>query len=111
MPHEELAGFAKHLKAVEKTVEKDGTTLYEGVLTVDGVKHLVRSEHAGVAQGGNAKLWADAKGRPVKYEVIIRLLGRIGDAEIDGNSTRTVTLRAVGTTKVAVPEEAAKALR
>ncbi len=111
LPHEELAGLAKKLRNVEKSTLKDGTTLYEGKLTADGVKKLVRSEHAGVAQEGTARVWADAKGNVTKYEIAIRLLGRIGNAEIDGNSTRTVTLRAAGTTKVAVPEEATKALR
>jgi hypothetical protein len=111
LPHEELADLAKHLQGVKKTAQKGGAALYEGTLTAEGAKALARSEHAGVARGGTARLWADAAGRPVKYEVTIRLRGRLGDAEVDGSTTRTVTLRAVGATKVEVPEEAAKALR
>jgi hypothetical protein len=111
MPHEELAVLAKHLKAIEKAPQKDGTTLYEGDLTAAGVEKLARSEHAGVARGGAARVWADAKGLPTKYEIVIRLQGRIGNAEIDGSSTRTVNLRAVGKTRVEVPEAATKALR
>ena len=41
----------------------------------------------------------------------IVLKGKIGNAEIDGQTTRTVTLRQVGTTKLDVPEAARKALQ
>jgi len=59
-------------------------------LTDAGVKNLVRSKAAGVAQGGR-ELWTDAAGQPVKYEITIRLKGKRGNAEVDGSTTRTVT--------------------
>ena len=71
---------------------------------------LARSENRGVAQEGTARFWVDADGRLVKYAVSIKLQGKIGGADVDGTVEKTVTLRGIGSTEVAVPEGARKAL-
>jgi hypothetical protein len=109
LPHEELAGFEKYFKAVKKSQEK-GETVYAGELTGEAVAKLVKTELRGVARSGTARVWVDAKGRLVKYQVAIKVQGRLGNAEIDGETTKTVTLSDVGATKVEVPMEAKKAL-
>jgi hypothetical protein len=46
----------------------------------------------------------------VRYEVVVKLKGRRGNAEVDGAAVTKVTLKGVGTTKVAVPEEVKRLL-
>src|SRR5439155_25993389 len=111
LPHEELAGLDKHLKAIKKAPDpEDGLTGYTAELTGEGAKALARTEHRGVAQGGTMKFWVGKEG-VAKYTMTIVLKGKIGNAEIDGQTTRAVTLRQVGTTKLDVPEAARKALQ
>ena len=62
-----------------------------------------------VALADYPRVWA-AGGKVVRYAVTLRLKGRLGDAEIDGTTTRTVEVSEVGSTKVDVPEAARKAL-
>jgi len=64
-----------------------------------------------VARGGTARLEVGRDDRVVRYEVRIRLQGHLGDVEIDGNLTRSVSLSGAGSTQVEVPEGATKALR
>lgn len=109
LPHEELATLDKVWAAVKASEEKEHTVL-TGELTEKAAKELARTDQRGVAQGGKAQVWLDAKGRLVKYEITIRLQGRIGGAEIDGMATKLVTLGAIGATKVSVPDEAKKVL-
>src|SRR5205085_7280291 len=111
LPHEELAGFEKLLKEVRPAKDKeDGNTVYAGDLTDEAVKKLARTEHRDVARSGSARVWVDDKGNVVKYAVTLKLLGRVGNAEVDGTATRTTTLSGAGGTKVEVPEAAKKAL-
>jgi hypothetical protein len=109
LPHEELAGFAKNFKKVERSAKKD-FTLYEGTLTDDAVKRLVKSEFKSVAQGGTARLWVNNKGLIVRYEITIQVKGRLGNAEVNGSTTRNVELSEIGSTKVEVPKEVGKLL-
>jgi hypothetical protein len=108
LPHEELTDFAKHFKAVKKAQEK-GQTVYSGELTDAAVKKLAPSEFRSVAQSGQAKVWVD-DGRVAKYTISLRLQGKLGNAEVDGTSVRTVTLSDPDATKLEVPAEARKAL-
>jgi hypothetical protein len=108
LPHEELAGFVKNLKAVKKDQEK-GQTVYRGELTDAAVKKLAPSEFRSVAQSGTATVWVDA-GQVTRYMISLRVKGRLGGAEVDGTSVRVVTLSDAGTTKLAVPPAARKAL-
>lgn len=106
LPHEELAGLEK--KATQLT--KRQGMVYVGDLTPEGVQAFVRTEHKGVAQSGTLEMELSGKGQVIRYTITIRLEGRIGNAEIDGSSTRTVNLVDVGQTRVEVPEGARKAL-
>jgi hypothetical protein len=103
LPHEELAGFEKNFKEVKKTEEKDGV-LYSGPLTADAAKNLARSEHQGLATSGSARVWVNGKGEVTKYETVIKLQGRLGNADFNGESKKTVTLTDAGDVKVEVPK-------
>jgi hypothetical protein len=109
LPHDDLTGLEKRLRNLKKSEEK-GQVVYSGELTEEGAKALAKSEDRDVARGGTAKLWLDDKGRPARYEIAIRLKGRRGNADVDGEATRTVTLKELGATKVEVPDEVKKLL-
>jgi hypothetical protein len=109
LPHEELTGFDKHLKDVTQAKEK-GQTVYSATLTEEGARALSKPSDREVARGGTAKLWLDDKGRLVRYETTIRLKGRLGNAEVDGEATKTVSIKDVAATKVDVPDEVKKLL-
>ena len=108
LPHEELAGFAKHIQRVRKAQEK-GQAVYRGDLTDAAVKQLAPAEFCPVARGGQARVWVSG-GQVTKYAVTLRLEGRLGNAEIDGTAQRTVTLSDAGRTAFEVPAAARKAL-
>jgi hypothetical protein len=110
LPHEELAGLAKDLTDVKKTAGKaKGKAVYTGKLTAAALKKWAPTEVRGVAREGAVKV-ETANGAVVGYTVTLRLKGRLGNADVDGVSTRTVELRDVGSAKVSVPKEASKAL-
>jgi hypothetical protein len=109
LPHEELALLQKHLRDVKK-VEEKGQTIYRGDLAEEGARLLAKTEDRDVARRGTVRLWVDDKGRLERYEIVIRLRGKRGNAEVDGESSRTVTLKDIGATKVDVPDEAKKLL-
>lgn len=111
LPHEELPAIVKAAGAAQKEKERDGgLTVYSARLGREAARALARSENQSVAREGTARFWVDADGRLVKYELTIRLQGRIGGAEVDGTVRKTVTLSAAGKTRVDVPAEAGKAL-
>src|SRR5262245_17120456 len=56
LPHEELAGFAKHFEKVSKAQEK-GRAVYSGDLTDAAVKQLAPAEFRPVARSGQARIW------------------------------------------------------
>lgn len=105
LPGDDLAGLEGKIKNLKKG---DGM-IFQGDLTDAGVQALVRTEHKGVAKAGKIFIELNKNGDLVQYGVEIRLQGRIGNAEIDGTSSRRVTLTGVGATKVEVPEAASKA--
>jgi hypothetical protein len=109
LPHNDLAGLEKRLRGLKKAEEK-GQVIYSGELTEEGAKGLAKSEDRDVARGGTAKVWLDDKGLPARYEITIRLKGRRGNADVDGEVTRTVTLKDLGAAKVEVPDEVKKLL-
>lgn len=110
LPHEELARLAGDLTDVKKTAGKQkGTTLYTGTLTAAALKKWAATEVRSVVQEGTVKV-SVADGQVTRYTVSLRLKGRLGNAEVDGTSERTVEVRDVGSTKVDVPAPARKAL-
>jgi hypothetical protein len=109
LPHEELAGLDKLIRKGGAVKEGD-QTVTTAELTPEGVKRFVPPEHRGVAKSGTAQFWVDKRGVLTKYAVTIRLKGRKGDVEVDGMTTKVVTLQGAGATTVTVPEEAKKAL-
>ena len=109
LPHEELADLAKHLQNVKKVEEKKHA-VYSAELTERGARALAKPADREVARGGTAKLWVDGQGRLTRYEITVRLKGRRGNADVDGEATRRVTIKDVGGTKVAVPDEVRKLL-
>ena len=109
LPHEELADLAKHLPDVKK-VEGRRHTVYSAGLTERGAQALAKPADREVARGGTARLWVDGQGRLTHYEITVRLKGRRGNADVDGEATRRVTIKDVGGTKVAVPDEVRKLL-
>lgn len=109
LPHEELAALDGHIKNVSKAEAKEGSA-YSGTLDEAALKRLARTEHRDVAREGKVRAWVGSDGLVTKYEVEMRLQGKLGNAEIDGMTTRTVTLREAGTAKVEVPDAAKKAL-
>jgi hypothetical protein len=115
LPHEELAELAKALKDVNKAESRpEGSTvvraLYTGDLDAAGARQLAPPALRAVARGGKAKVWVGLDGQVHKYAVTLRLQGRLGNAEINGTSEKTVTLGDRGTARVPVPDEAKKAL-
>jgi hypothetical protein len=109
LPHEDLADLAKHLKNVQKVQEK-ARTGYRAELTEDGARALAKRADRELARDGTARVWLDGEGRLARYEVTIRLKGRRGNAEVDGEATRTVTIKDVDATRVDVPDEVRKLL-
>jgi hypothetical protein len=111
LPHEELPGLVKDLTAVKKADGKlKGSAVYTGTLSREAAKKWAPTEVRGVAQGGTVQVWVEPGGVVVRYAVLLRVKGRLGGAEVDGTSARSVELRAVGSTKVDPPAAAKKAL-
>ncbi len=109
LPHEEVADLAKHLKNVRKVAEKKHT-VYQAQLTEDGARALAKPADREVARGGRARLQVDGRGRLVRYEITIRLKGRRGNADVDGEANRKITIRDMGGTRVDVPDDVKKLL-
>jgi hypothetical protein len=106
---------AANLVAKTKEIKKEGET-YSGDLTEAGAKELLT---LGRGRGSNAPEAKNAKGS-VKFWIKDGLLSKyelkqqgtitVGGDERDIDGTTTVEIKEVGTTKVAVPEEAKKKL-
>lgn len=115
IPHEEIAGIDTKLRDVKS--EKDGdNTVHAGQLSEEAARDFVSAlRRAGkdFTCTGSAKVWVDAGGNIVKYEIMANMKGstkgKDGGAgkEIDITVTRTVEISAVGSTaKIEVPKEA-----
>jgi hypothetical protein len=109
LPHEELAGFERSFKEV-KEAREDRLTVYSGELTEETAKKLVRPNFREIARGGTARVWVDGDGNVAKYTITLHVRGRVGNAEVDGMPTRTMTLTGLNGTKIEIPDAAKKAL-
>ncbi len=105
---EELAGFAKDLK-------KDGDA-YSGDLTEQGAKTLLTFRRRAGGEGpsianpkGNVKFWLK-DGALVKYVFNVKGTMSFNGNDFDQDRTTTVEIKAVGTTKIEVPDAAKKKL-
>ena len=116
LPHEELEGFEKNFEKVEKAAEKDkDCTLWSGTLTPTAARGLVSAGGKADAKNnatysGTAKVWVNAEGFIVRYEVVSLMKGETKKGPVEVTITKTVDLSERGTTKVEVPEGAAKLL-
>ena len=111
LPHDEILELTKNIKQVKKIQdEKAKSTIFAGELEQAGARKLVPKSFEGVAQKGQAKIWVGLDGQINKYTLTIRVQGRQGNAEIDGEVSKTVALTGHGKTKIDVPEGANKAL-
>lgn len=111
LPHEELARLAGTLRQLRKeSAPGGGAMIYVGKLDAAGARKLAPTAYRAVARSGQATIWVGADRLVHKYTLTLRLQGRLGNAEIDGNSTKSVTLEDRGRATVAPPEAARKAL-
>ena len=104
----ELAGKAKELKLA------DG--VYSGDLTAEGIKEMLRMAQQAAGNSlsmtnskGSVKFWLK-DGSLSKYEYSVQGTATFNGDEREVNLKNTVQIKDVGTTKVTVPEEAAKKL-
>jgi hypothetical protein len=109
LPSEALPDLAGAFKTVTRSREK-GVSIYSGPLTEQAVKKLAPTEFRSVARSGRAKAWVDGGGLLTKYEIEIRVQGRLGNAEVDTTVLRTTTLDEVGSVRLTVPAAVRKAL-
>jgi hypothetical protein len=105
---EELAGNAKELKSA------DGA--YSGDLATEAVKEMLRFGRRGGGTApevsgakGSVKFWLK-DGSLAKYDYNVQGTVSVNGNDRDVNRKNTVEIKDVGTTKVTVPEEAAKKL-
>jgi hypothetical protein len=116
LPHEELEGFEKSFEKVEKAAEKDKEcTVWSGTLTPTAARALVSTGGKADAKNnatyaGTAKVWVNADGFIVRYEVVSHMKGETKKGPVEVTITKTVDLSERGTTKVEVPEGASKLL-
>jgi hypothetical protein len=111
VPAEEAAELAAKAKDLKST-----NGVYSGDLTLDAIKEMMRF---GRRSGGDSLEVKDAKGSVTfwlkdgslsKYEYTVQGSVTINGDEHEGTLKDTVQIKDVGTTKVTVPEEAAKKL-
>ncbi len=115
VPHEILADFGKKLKEVKKAEEKENDcAVYSGDLTDEAAKELGamgKGKNAGdLSYSGSAKLWINAEGAIVKFELNTAATGTVKEKDINIKATRTYEIGEVGTVKIEIPEEVLKIL-
>ncbi len=125
---EETGRFAKRVKSLKDPVEtaeelaskagelkKDSDGVYSGDLTAEGAKELFGRLGRRAAEAketkGSVKFWVKG-GLLNKYEFNLKGKMTVGDdkREVDVSRTVTVEIKEVGSTKVTLPEAAAKKL-
>jgi hypothetical protein len=106
LPLDELTVLAKSLAQAKQGADKSWTVN----LDADAARNLAPIEDRDLAKSATAKFWLDANSKLAKYEIAVRVLGRRGNAEVDGTVTRSITLTKVGVTEIDVPAAATKAL-
>jgi hypothetical protein len=121
-PHEELAELAKGFKEVKKAekAEKIGDVdcfQYAGDLSEEAMKgsplgRMLAQFGAGANADarGSARVWLDAAGNVVIYEVVTRISVELQGNQVDFSMTRRSELSGAGATKVEVPEALRKLL-
>ena len=112
LPHEELAGLADVDKASSSLEVHPGnaTDRYVMKLKLDVAQRLAPTQYKDVVKSGEVELFV-FMGQLTRYKISLRLQGKLGNAEIDGNHVRTMAISDVGATKVEVPEAARQALK
>jgi hypothetical protein len=114
LPHEELSEVLKGLRDIKRAADGPaGSTVqavYTGSLDKPWAEKLAPRSLQSVTRGGRAKVWVGADGLVHRYALTLRVQGRLGNADIDGQVVRAVTLGDHGTARVEVPEAARKAL-
>ena len=98
---------AAELAAATKNLKKDGD-VYSSELTDEGAKAQFRIAAASSAKG-SVKFWLK-DGALTKYEFKLKGTVDFNGNEVDVDRTTTVEIKDIGTTKVNVPEAAAKKL-
>jgi hypothetical protein len=105
---QELAGKVKELK-------QDGDA-YSGELSEDGAKSLLMFGGRGGGNGpevsgakASVKFWVK-DGLLAKYETKVKGTVSFGGNDRDVDRTTTIEIKDIGSTKIAVPEEAQKKL-
>ena len=121
-PQEDLAGLGDKFKSVEggekkETVGEDECTLYEAELTEDAAMALFGGGGRGLGRmteeaefDGEMKIWIDNQGRIARYETKVAVFASTAQGEFEMTATRTVTIYAVGETKVEIPDGAKDAI-
>jgi hypothetical protein len=105
LPLDDLTLLAKSIAQAKQAADKSWTIN----LDADAARTLAPIEDRDLAKSATAKFWLGADGKLTKYEVAVRVIGRRGNAEVDGTVTRSITLSNVGATKIDVPAAATKA--
>ena len=80
LPNDELTVLAKSLAQAKQAVDKSWTL----TLDADAARILAPIEDRDLAKSATARLWLDADGKLTKYEIAVRVMGRRGNAEVDG---------------------------
>ncbi len=114
LPHEELADFEKAFEKIEKAADGE-LSVYSGALTPEGARSAASTGSKAEGKStlnytGTARVWVNKDGVLVKYEIAVKAKGTVRQKDVEQSLTRTVQLSEVGSTKVEVPEAAAKAL-
>lgn len=111
-PGDELAGIEKKLKSVARTCEGD-LSVYSGELTDEAARDLLWGAGRGKnpAAAGSVKVFVNAQGRIVKYQIdgSLKITKKDGQ-DVEVKISKTVEISNEGSTKVEIPEEAKKAL-
>jgi hypothetical protein len=108
-PHEELGGLETAFQELTKAGEKENDcAVYSGTLSEEGAKRFAGRGRGKMSFSGSAKIWVNAEGVIVKYEIVTQVKGENDRGPVDLTTTRTVELVEIGTTKVEVPDDVKK---
>jgi len=106
---------AEDLASKTKELKRSDGGIYSGDLTDVGIKEIFARGRRGASDPknarGSAKFWIK-DGALIKYEYNLKGTIKVGDdgREVEVDRTTTVELKDVGSTKLALPEEAKKKL-
>jgi hypothetical protein len=107
-PHEELVKLQKHLKDA-LAADLARLVIITAKLDDAGAREAARTEDRDLARSGTVKLWIE-QGKLTQYEIVIRVQGKRGNAEVAGEVKTSVIITGVGATKVDPPAAVLKAL-